>query len=330
MSRKNSRETELSNGVQLSPLRVQTKTLGESHPTELGIPFEEAIDIFLSRRHLAMRSSPETERAYANDLRQLLDYVRSFEIVYLKEMTIQHLRSFLAKSLGESLSKSSLARRLSCYRVFFDTMVELEYAESNVARLVSMPKREKKVPTFYFQEEMKALLDSIQGNHEADFRDRALLEFIYATGVRVSECVALNVKDVDLTEGIALVFGKGQKERYVVIGEIAVNALHAYLKQRGTHLMPQSALFLNLQGTRLSARSVRRILDARLLACVGLSHISPHALRHSFATHLLDGGADLRVVQELLGHASLSSTQIYTHTSRDRLASVYQDSHPRA
>ena len=188
------------------------------------------------------------------------------------------------------------------------------------------------MPDFYYPEEMKALLESIDGNDVWSARDRALLEFLYATGIRVSECVALDIPDVDMTEGIALVFGKGAKERYVVVGENAAEWLRIYLAHRSTlaSQVDERALFLNQRTTRLTDRSVRRILDKHISRVAGLYHISPHALRHSFATHLLDGGADMRVVQELLGHASLSSTQIYTHTTRDRLARIYQQAHPRA
>jgi integrase/recombinase XerC len=287
------------------------------------------VEHFLTVRRFERGSSERTLTAYSVDLNALIDFLKQQDITHVQQLKVSHLRSFFACEVRRGMAKSSLARRLSCYRSFFDFLVMREVVDHNVARSVSLPKREKKVPNFYYQEEIKALLESIQGDDLWSKRDRALFEFIYATGVRVSECVELDATDVDFEEGVALVFGKGAKERYVVVGTQAVRQMQSYLTKRHGTKYDHPALFINRSGGRLSDRSVRRILDKRI-AAVKLGHISPHAIRHSFATHLLDGGADLRVVQELLGHASLSSTQIYTHTSRDRLARIYQATHPRA
>lgn len=294
--------------------------------------FETMIEWFLRTREAVRRNSPRTITAYALDLQALGAWTQTNGLNDPEVFTAAHLRNYLSTEVARGMARTSLSRRLSCYRSFFDFLVKEGIVEHNVARLVSLPKRQQKVPNFYYQEEMKALLESIDGNDVWSARDRALLEFMYATGVRVSECVALDIRDVDLVEGVALVFGKGSKERYVVVGGSATNWLRAYLTRRSmlTHQTDEHALFINQRTTRLTDRSVRRILDKHILHVSGLYHISPHALRHSFATHLLDGGADLRVVQELLGHASLSSTQIYTHTTRDRLARIYQQAHPRA
>jgi integrase/recombinase XerC len=291
---------------------------------------DDGIEMFLAARKVGRGGSARTIEAYRRDLRALSQFLRAQGIVHVQDVRVVHLRSMLAQEVQRGMAKTSIARRLSCYRTFFDYLAKEGYVEHNLARLLTMPKLDKKVPDFYYQEEMKALLEHIRGDDLWSLRDRALLEFIYATGVRVSECVALDVSDVDLREGGALVFGKGGKERYVIVGQAALDSLRRYLHQRSLAEFHHPALFINRRGGRLTDRSVRRILDKRIQEVAGLGHISPHAIRHSFATHLLDGGADLRVVQELLGHASLSSTQIYTHTTRDRLVRVYQSAHPRA
>lgn len=297
---------------------------------------EEASARFLRDRELARGSSPRTVLAYGRDLDVLVSFLHTVGVDDPREIGPSHLRSLMAQELHRGLAKSSLARRLSCYRSFLDYLIREDVVDANPARALSLPKQPQRVPTFYYPEEMKALLESIPETDLWSLRDRALLEFLYATGVRVSECVGLDVTDVSLGEQTALVFGKGGKERYVVVGSQAVQSLERYLEARGAHrFVPgqpdaESALFVNRRGGRLTDRSVRRILNRRVEQVGVLTHISPHAVRHSFATHLLDGGADLRAVQELLGHASLSSTQIYTHTSRERLAQVYHQAHPRA
>ncbi|MCL6453493.1 MAG: tyrosine recombinase [Alicyclobacillus sp.] len=290
---------------------------------------EEDMRAFLVDRYAGRGGSNHTMSAYATDLRALADFLKQRGVADARSVTVHHLRAFVAGEVRRGMAKTTLARRLSCYRSFFRYLMREGRVEGNPAALVSLPKLPRKVPSFYFQEEIGGLLNSINGSDPLLLRDRALLEFIYATGVRVSECVALNVGDVNLTEGMALVLGKGAKERYVLFGTCAAAALRDYLSRRPP-LQPADPLFLNHRGGRLTDRSVRRILDRRIAEVAHLRRVSPHALRHSFATHLLDGGADLRVVQELLGHASLSSTQVYTHTSRERLVQVYQTAHPRA
>lgn len=301
---------------------------------DTGGPFDLYIERFLQERIAERRTASKTISAYSTDLSVLADFCEEKGLSSPSQIRVVHLRMFLAAQLQRGLARSSIARRLSCYRSFFDYLVREDAVERNVARLVSLPKRDEKVPEFYYQEEMKALLESVDGKDLWSLRDRALLEFLYATGIRVSECVQLDVPDLQMDQGTVLVFGKGSKERYVIVGGIAITSLQRYLAEReastSVGLQSSSALFINRQGGRLTDRSVRRILDKHISRVAGLYHISPHAVRHSFATHLLDGGADLRVVQELLGHASLSSTQIYTHTTRDRLARVYQRTHPRA
>ncbi|WAH35413.1 tyrosine recombinase [Alicyclobacillus dauci] len=279
-----------------------------------------------ARKH---KLSPRSLLAYGKDLDALIAYMKEQGISNVEDITVRSLRSFLASEMTRGLSKSSVARRMSCFRSFFDFLEGQELVDSNIPRSLALPKRDKTMPRYFYQEEVAALLDQISGDDFAACRDRALLEFLYSTGVRVSECVALDLDDVSITDGLALVFGKGGKERYVIVGNHAQSALKAYLEQRSTR-SSGTALFLNQRGGRLTDRSVRRILERRIKEVPGLRTLSPHGLRHTFATHLLDGGADLRSVQELLGHSSLSSTQIYTHTTRERLTRVYQDAHPRS
>ncbi|QSO53790.1 tyrosine recombinase [Alicyclobacillus curvatus] len=292
-------------------------------------PLQAPIRQFLLRRSVEKGGSPHTISAYEADLLGLQAFLDGLGISDWNQVKVPQIRKYMALLTTQGLAKSTIARKLSCYRSFFEFLVREQLVTKNIPRFVSLPKQQKRVPSFYFQEEVKGLLDSVNGTDLLALRDRAILEFIYATGVRVSECVSLDIKDINLDEGFALVFGKGAKERYVLIGEIAAQAIRAYLAKREPMTM-DDALFLNHRGGRLTDRSVRRVLHHRIEECAKLRQVSPHALRHSFATHLLDGGADLRVVQELLGHSSLSSTQIYTHTSRERLVQVYQSSHPRA
>lgn len=287
----------------------------------------QCIEDFL---HLQSRKwSPQTLVAYQRDLHRFTEHLKHQNILDPAQVTVVVLRSFLASEMSRGVKKSSVARRMSCLRSFFDYLVEQGLVETNVARALALPKREKMMPQYFFQEEVSELLNHISGSDFATVRDRALLEFIYGSGVRVGECVSLDLDDLSLQDGFAIVMGKGAKERYVLIGHAAKQALFRYVEQR-QEIAKIPALFINQRGGRLTDRSVRRILNHRSREIPGLRTLSPHALRHSFATHLLDGGADLRSVQELLGHSSLSTTQIYTHTSRERLTRVYQDAHPRS
>ncbi|MBX5436040.1 MAG: tyrosine recombinase XerC [Alicyclobacillaceae bacterium] len=291
---------------------------------------EVCAERFLREFAVSRGSSERTLSAYGADLAALLQYLEQRGIQAVREVRPAHLRSFLAQEAARGLAKSSLARRLSCYRSFFDHLMREGILDTNPARAVSLPKRGHPVPRFFYEEEVRVLLDSIPTHTVWDMRDRALMEFLYATGVRVSECVALNIPDLDLREGIATVWGKGGKERVVLLGRHAVHWLSRYLEVRAAEQLCHEAVFINRRGGRLTDRSVRRILLQCIDRIAHLQRVGPHVIRHSFATHLLNGGADLRVVQELLGHSSLSSTQIYTHTTRERLAQIYHRCHPRA
>ena len=277
--------------------------------------------------------SPHTRKSYSADLNDFLNFLKK-EKIPLKVKYIDHLtiRRFLASLQRRGLSHTTMARKLATLRSFFRFLCREEYLEINPALGTRTPKIARKLPKFLDLKEVFALLESPDEKHILGLRDRAILELLYATGMRVSELVGLNVNDVDLLGGVAKVWGKGGKERLAPFGTEATRALHNYLMRRET-LHPgegERGLFLNKSGAQISARSIRRLLDKHIKKASLSQKISPHTLRHSFATHLLDAGADLRSIQELLGHASLSTTQVYTHLTTERLKRIYDKAHPRA
>ncbi|WP_206830807.1 tyrosine recombinase XerC [Alicyclobacillus fructus] len=287
----------------------------------------DAVQAFLDDAKLRM--SPRTVRSYRQDLAAFAKWLGDHGVHQLEALSVRDVRAHASEMLARGAAKASVARRLSCLRSFLRFCSERGWIQGGIAENVRLPKRDRRLPRFLHEEEAAALIDHIAGSDFLALRDRALLEFLYATGVRVSECVNLDVGDLDLTSGFARVLGKGGRERYVIVGRRAVDALRRYLPLRD-RLAKESAVFINRRGGRLTDRSVRRVLERRIEEVPGLRAIHVHGLRHSFATHMLNGGADLRSVQELLGHASLSSTQIYTHTSREQLARAYYAAHPRA
>lgn len=237
------------------------------------------------------------------------------------------LRSYLA-SLYDSHERSSLCRRLSAIRSFLKYLRVQGLVRRDVGILVPSPKAETKLPRFLKIEEMQELVEAPDLSTWLGKRDRALFELLYGSGLRVSEGVGLSLKDLDLAQGWVRVLGKGSKERNVPFGSAAREALEGYLAARPGSRDPESPLFINYQGTRLTARSVARILAKHLVRIASAKSLSPHGLRHSFATHLLAAGADLRTIQELLGHARLSTTQRYTHVDLGALLDEYRGAHP--
>ena len=237
------------------------------------------------------------------------------------------LRKFLSVLRERNLKSRSVSRKLSCLRSFFRFLNREGLLKSDPAKAVSNPKLEKHLPKFLTEEEITRLIESPDMAKLSGLRDRAILETFYSTGMRISELVGLNLEDIDFFSGVVKVRGKGKKERLAPIGEKALAALRDYTRKRKDN--PQ-AVFLNKNTKRLTDRGVRLILDKYIRLAALREDISPHSLRHSFATHLLNRGADLRSVQELLGHANLSTTQIYTHVTMDKLKGVYDKAHPRA
>jgi integrase/recombinase XerC len=292
---------------------------------------QKAIAAFLRHLDRERNASAHTVRAYGDDLAQFLAHLREELGREPRPSDVDHLllRAFLARLHRAGLKKSSAARKLASLRSFFRYLCREGVLETNPARPLLSPKVERRIPPHVDEEEIAALLD-VPGDGAAAVRARAVLELLYATGIRCGELVGLDVAEVDLDARMARVLGKGNKERVVPFGTRAQGALRAYLDVR-SRLRPRSdALFVNLRGGRLTDRYVRRILQDRVRQTATHRRISPHTLRHSFATHLLERGADLRVIQELLGHVSLSTTQRYTHVNARHILDIYKKTHPRA
>jgi integrase/recombinase XerC len=288
---------------------------------------------FLQRLEQERNYSPHTLRAYRKDLEEFVEFLGP-DAGRLPAVTHVQLRSFLAHLHSRRVSKRTIMRKLASLRSFYGFLCREGTIRTNPMLGLRTPKQEKRLPNVLSVEEVARLLETASGDDAADHRDRAILETLYSSGMRVGELVSLKVSDVDFFAEVVTVMGKRRKERVCPLGSYALKALEAWLARRGISLVraPQcrEPLFLNLRGTRLTDRSVARMLAHRLAEANLSPRASPHTLRHSFATHLLDRGADLRSVQELLGHASLSSTQIYTHLSAERLKQVYDKAHPRA
>jgi integrase/recombinase XerC len=291
----------------------------------------EAIRAFV--RHLARErnASDHTRRAYQKDLEQFLQHAQAQLRREPRPQDVDHLviRSFLARLHERGLKKSSSARKLAALRTFFRYLCREGVLERNPARALLSPRTERRIPRHLEEHEVAALLD-VPGEGLGPARARAILEMFYATGIRCSELVGLDLEDVDLTARMVRVLGKGRKERVVPYGQPAAAALRAYLAHRAEARPKADALFVNKHGGRLSDRFVRYIVSGRFQQLAEARRISPHGLRHSFATHLLERGADLRAIQELLGHASLSTTQRYTHVNARHILDVYRKTHPRA
>jgi integrase/recombinase XerC len=301
---------------------------------------EKLIEQFLEHLRYERNVSAHTLRNYSSDLEQFVHFLnpdgkrQTPDVSEIDHLTI---REWMASLHTEQKKKSSIARKLAALRTFFQFLVREGMLELNPAKLVSTPRLEKKLPKHLSIEEAIRFIESPDLETDLGKRDRAMLELMYATGVRVAELTTLNLADVDFRNQLIRVTGKRRKQRIVPFGDPAGEAIRSYLGVRDKFLFnapiskrDDEALFLNYQGTRITTRSVGRMVDKYIRICAGMHNISPHALRHSFATHLLDSGADLRDIQELLGHARLSTTQVYTHVSMEKLIEVYDKAHPKA
>jgi integrase/recombinase XerC len=298
---------------------------------------EEGLAEYL--RHLALEknASEHTVKSYREDLTQALEFFRTrlgSQTPRADQLTTRLLRAHLAWLSEQGYARSTIARRLAAVRSWCRFLCRQGILTTNPAMGLRGPRQNQRLPHFVSREDMTRLLETPPTDTPLGRRDRAILETIYSAGLRVSELTGLNVEDVELSDGIATVRGKGRKERLAMLGPQAVSAIQLWIGERqnlaGPRAVQQPALFLNRNGTRLSTRSVGRLLE-KYLAQAGLDpRTSPHTLRHSFATHLLDAGADIRGVQELLGHRSLATTQVYTHVSTQRLRESYHKAHPRA
>lgn len=304
--------------------------------SKMGSQLEEQIENYLL--HLLEKSfSGHTLKAYRNDLGQFHRFLvgqLDKKDVELKDIDRLAIRHFLGTLQRRGFSKRSIVRKLTSIRSFIKFLCREGLMGSNPAVHLASPKLEKRLPSFFASEQMSKVMD-IPGRITAlGWRDLTILELLYGTGIRLSELVGLNLSSIDQWGEAIKVMGKGRKQRILPVGRKAMKALRTYLEKRDELLKEtqkdEEALFLNYRGRRLSARGVQRIVERHLRKVSEAKRVSPHVLRHTFATHMLDAGADLRAVKELLGHASLSSTQIYTHVTTERLKQVYDQAHPRA
>lgn len=304
---------------------------------------ENATRAFGAHIEIERNLSPHTKRSYLSDLRQFQDFLSENNIsakedgddrvIHIDQTTI---RAFLAFLYRKKIKKVTISRKISSLRAFFKYLLREGRVKNNPAEMIQTPKVEKYLPTFLSVDEAFSLTGIEFKDDVFGLRDRATIELFYSSGIRVSELTGLNVDDIDWNSSLVKIRGKGKKERIIPVGEPALEALKSYVRKRDELLKKNltndinTPLFLNKSGTRITTRSVGRLLD-KYVSLSGINKkIGPHVLRHTFATHLMDGGADLRVIQELLGHESLSTTQKYTSTSVSRLMEVYDKAHPKA
>jgi integrase/recombinase XerC len=297
---------------------------------------EDAIKAFVMYLQVERNASSETIRNYRSDLRQFTGFLRNTKkgssSIPVDSITSDEIRAHLHALDRQGEKAVSLARKLASLRSFFRFLLREELVKTNPTETLRSPRLPKRLPRVLTKDDAAALMAFPTGPLPLSLRDRALLETMYSTGARVSEVVGINLNDLDEADGIVSLKGKGRKERLVPIGDVALQAIREYrrsLKPTPGNRHPSSPMFLNHRGGRLTTRSVAKMVS-RYSSRLVSGAVSPHALRHSYATHLLDEGADLRSIQELLGHASLSTTQKYTHVAMDQLLAVYDRAHPRA
>ncbi|MDO8962965.1 MAG: tyrosine recombinase [Coriobacteriia bacterium] len=290
------------------------------------------VDRFLRHLTVERNVSPQTTRAYAADLARYLEWAERAEVDPLA-LTPQVLRRYLAELDRAQYARRTIARRLSAVRALFSYANREGVTSVDPAAVVATPKLPKRLPHTVPTDLLDALLEAPDPSTREGLRDRALLELLYATGARVSEAAGLDRTDIDLAQGQVRVTGKGDKQRILPLHRRAVARLEGYMREGRRQFKPRAgeeAVFLNRNGSRLTDGGIRRMLDRHVRALGGTTGITPHAIRHTFATHMLEAGADLRTVQELLGHVALSTTQIYTHLGASRLQRVHKNAHPRA
>lgn len=293
------------------------------------------LQMFIEYLQIEKNCSPLTIENYKRDLEEFFLFLEQEDIKDVTSVEYFVARLFLTKLYERNLSKRTVARKISCLRSFYKFLVREEVARENPFSLVTLPKKEQKLPRFFYEEELRILFSSLDKEKPMGLRDAALLEVLYATGIRISECCVIQLQDVDFSLGTILVHGKGRKDRYVPFGHYAKDAMNEYIQKVRSELISTTAknhpyLFINFRGDPLTARGARYVLNECMKKASIKGNIHPHKLRHSFATHLLNNGADLRTVQELLGHSNISSTQVYTHVTKERLRNVYNSAHPRA
>jgi len=283
---------------------------------------------FLMHLRVERNVSAHTVRAYQHDLHRYLAFIQEqYPGLSLSRSHRVVVRQYLVELHNQDLGRNSILRAIAVLRAFYKYLVREEIVPQSPFTGMKMPKREKKLPRFLSEEEMHQVLSLPS---EKNSRDSALMELLYSSGLRIQELCDLNVSDIDMWSGLVRVFGKGGRERLVPVGRAALRRVRAYIEARSVAQQKRGALFLNPQGGRLSTTSARAIVHRWTLQAGLFMNVTPHAFRHSFATHLLNRGCDLKAVQELLGHKSLATTQLYTHVNAERLQQVYQKAHPRA
>ncbi|MCH4825013.1 MAG: tyrosine recombinase XerC [Planococcus sp. (in: firmicutes)] len=294
---------------------------------------EKMLESFMSYIQLEKNYSEHTVHHYEHDLADFFLFLNAEGVPDIREVEYIHARNYVTKLYDAKLSRTTVSRKISAIRSFF-RYGNREYGLDEAAfRSLYHPKKEERLPQFFYEEELAQLFKSVLGEDKLSVRNTALLELLYATGMRVSECVSIRLNDLDQTMQIVKVMGKGRKERYIPYGQFAQDALEHYLEDARPKLMKKQEhdyLFVNSRGEAVTDRGVRHILSECMKKASVNSSIYPHMIRHTFATHLINNGADIRTVQELLGHSHLSSTQVYTHVTKEHLRNTYLNSHPRA
>lgn len=294
---------------------------------------EEMLKSFMTYIQLEKNYSEHTVHHYEKDLEDFFLFLEREGIPDIRDVEYLHARNYVTNLYEMTLSRTTISRKISSIRSFFK-YGNREFGLSEAAfRSLYHPKKEERLPQFFYEEEMEALFRSVQGEDNLSMRNMAILELLYATGMRVSECVNIRMQDLDRHMQIVKVMGKGRKERYIPYGQFAYEALEHYIEEARPRLMKKrehQGLFVNNRGELLTDRGIRHILSECMKKASVNSTIYPHMIRHTFATHLLNNGADMRTVQELLGHSHLSSTQVYTHVTKEHLRKTYLNAHPRA
>ncbi|MFC6348128.1 tyrosine recombinase XerC [Vagococcus carniphilus] len=279
--------------------------------------------------------SEKTKEAYQDDVLDFFSFLKETGNEDYLSVTVQDIRIYLSFLHDQSYSRNTISRKLSSLRSFYQFLVKNDILSENPFSYIQMKRQQAKLPRFFYEKEIDALFQQTQGDDALDNRNRALLEVLYGTGIRVTECTNIKIKDIDFDTSVVLIYGKGNKERYVPFGSFAHDAILDYMKHGRDELMTKGKtthdfLFVNHRGEKLTDSGIQYILKKMIEKSSLTADIHPHMFRHTFATHLLNNGADLRTVQELLGHSSLSSTQIYTHVTTDTLQKSYRNFHPRA
>ena len=318
--------------------REQASTVARDDLEELASPFPALLEDYVRHLRLSRDFSSHTVRAYTGDVTGFLLHLQRLGATSLDDATLQSVRSWLAKQASLGSARATLQRRAAAVRMFCRWAQQEGHASSNPAAKLRSPRAARTLPATLEPAEAAGMLAAAialarESGGPAALRDVAILELLYATGIRVSELVGLDIDDIDTDRGTVRVFGKGRKERSVPVGAPALHALEAWLGPPRARLVTADsggAVFVGDRGRRIDPRVVRRIVHRALRVVDGAPDLGPHGLRHAMATHLLEGGADLRSVQEMLGHASLATTQIYTHVTNERLRRAYEQAHPRA